>query len=533
MSTSNLKETQNPEENGKDENKIISLDSLITEKGRPQIIISGRFLDEITDDVWAGILEFNDPKVLFRFGGKISRLEINDNGELIVSPLGKDEACELLARVFDWLKLIEKKLKKVFPNERVVRNFLATPNPKLPIIHRIVSAPILSKDGSVKMEEGYDPLTKTYISTIGFKLKYVPETPTEAELSKAKSLLENDLFGDFPFIDQASLCHMIALTLLPFVRSIIVGPTPIHLIDAPSPGTGKSLAADCATSIFCGRPVPGMAEARDEDEIRKRITAGLMASNAFFLFDNISNSINSGALAAAITLGTWTDRVLGKSFNISLPIQCAWVFTGNNLTMSNEIARRSILIRMDSGHEKPWLRDHKEFKHQLPKWAFDNRSDLVWACLTIIKNWFAKGCPEPNVKALGSFEDWSRVIGGILEAAGIQGFLNNLNELYERSNEESAVWGLFLVRWLEEFGYQNVSTSELLQLVDDNDIPLVISGSDDHGKKVSLAYSIRKQQGRIIILTNKRGEKVSVKINKGTSHAGSFTWHLEHINPNG
>jgi len=47
--------------------------------------------------------------------------------------------------------------------------------------------------------------------------------------------------------------------------------------------------------------------------------------------------------------------------------------------------------------------------------------------------------------ALGSVVTWSRVIGGILTHAGIDGFLTNLDELYEEADIENVVWREFVM----------------------------------------------------------------------------------------
>jgi hypothetical protein len=42
------------------------------------------------------------------------------------------------------------------------------------------------------------------------------------------------------------------------------------------------------------------------------------------------------------------------------------------------------------------------------------------------------------------FEEWCRIVGGILEFAGISGFLGNLDELYRQSDPTVAAWEAFL-----------------------------------------------------------------------------------------
>jgi hypothetical protein len=55
------------------------------------------------------------------------------------------------------------------------------------------------------------------------------------------------------------------------------------------------------------------------------------------------------------------------------------------------------------------------------------------------------GCPRSTSPIVGSFEEWCRIVGGILEFAGITGFLGNLDELYKESDPTTAAWEAFLL----------------------------------------------------------------------------------------
>jgi hypothetical protein len=60
-----------------------------------------------------------------------------------------------------------------------------------------------------------------------------------------------------------------------------------------------------------------------------------------------------------------------------------------------------------------------------------NRDELIWAALTLAKAWISDGSPEPKgIKLLGGLEEYRRVIGGILQVAGVKGFLSNADEFY-------------------------------------------------------------------------------------------------------
>jgi putative DNA primase/helicase len=74
-------------------------------------------------------------------------------------------------------------------------------------------------------------------------------------------LLLDDLFGEFPFVGDAERAHVLALVLLPFVRPMISGPTPLHMVEKPAPGTGAGLMIDAISIIATGTSASVMVEA--------------------------------------------------------------------------------------------------------------------------------------------------------------------------------------------------------------------------------------------------------------------------------
>src|SRR5262249_7455851 len=205
--------------------------------------------------------------------------------------------------------------------------------------------------------------------------------------------------------------------------------------------------------------------------------------------------LDSGTLASALTQLTWEDRILGKNETVSLPIRCIWTTTANNPTMSTEIARRSVRIRLDTGLERPWLRNG--FRHEnLRQWADESRTLLVWAAHTLIQAWIVAGKPKPTGEPLGSYESWSCVIGGILENAQIPGFLGNLDEFYEAADAEGEVWRSFISIWAERFGETEVGTNDLF--------PLAVAQGDfdfqgsQHAQRVAFGKQLARQRTRII-----------------------------------
>lgn len=289
----------------------------------------------------------------------------------------------------------------------------------------------------------------------------MPE-PTASARTEALGLLREELLGDFPFARPSDGAHALALVVLPVVRHLVDGPTPPHLVEAPSEGTGKTLLADLAHALATGVPADPTSLPTREEEVRKKLTAILLGSPSMVLLDNVNHTIDSPSLAALLTKDRWSDRLLGQSAVVHLPNRAAWVVTANNPSMSRELARRCVRIRLDAQIERPWLRGG--FRHaDLMGWVLSERPRLVAAALTLARGWISDGAHRPD-HALGSFSSWSAVIGGILASAGVDGFLADKDEPTEVSSPEEGAWQPFVERWAELHGRAEVDGRALLTL---------------------------------------------------------------------
>jgi 5S rRNA maturation endonuclease (ribonuclease M5) len=455
----------------------------------PEIDIRVKDLKSLTQQTWDAICAANKPPTIFRYGGFATRIERSDEGVLILRDLNADRMKHLIARVAQCGNRIEdSKTREVyfipaFPPNEVVRDILATPDKPLPLITRIVEIPIFGPDLSLQITPGYYPVSRTYYSpTQGLVIPPVPLAPTKAEVERARRMILEDLLSDFPFTSQSEIAHSVALLLLPFIREVIDGPTPLHLIEAPTAGTGKGLLTWALTYLFIGNFVALMTEGRDEDEWRKRITAKLRRGPSVIIIDNLRRRLDSAAVASALTSLVWEDRLLGQSETLNLPIRATWIVNGNNPALSAEMSRRAVRIRLDSKHDRPWLRT--KFRHpNLMQWVKSSRGELIAAVLTLIQAWVAAGHPKSSGPTLGTYESWSDVIGGILDVIEIPGFLGNLEEVYEASDAEGSVWRGLTRAWWEAHGDREVGVSELWEIALRLDEPLDLGNGSEKSQK--------------------------------------------------
>ncbi|MDP9355886.1 MAG: bifunctional DNA primase/polymerase, partial [Chloroflexota bacterium] len=318
---------------------------------RPEIDAGDQDLERISTLAWKAIEQANDPAQFFMFGGAPSRIipATEDTGP-IVQRLDEHSLTYELTAVARFYKVTAQgDHKDAEPRLRVLKTMLAARSfPFLPPLTGVVEVPTFAPDGSLPSGRGYHRPSRTYYEPApGFVVPPIPDDPTAAQIVAARSLIL-DVLTDFPFTGEAERANAIALLLLPLIRGLIAGPTPLHLIEKPTAGTGASLLADVVTRIATGRPVGAMTEGRDEDEYRKRLLAKLRSTPPIVLIDNLRRQLDSAVVSSTLTASHIEDRILGTSDNIRLPIRCVWTATGNNPSLSSEITRRTVRIRLDA-----------------------------------------------------------------------------------------------------------------------------------------------------------------------------------------
>lgn len=341
-----------------------------------------------------------------------------------IEPLGVDLLSFEIARgaKFYAPKADGTEIPKFLPPE-VARHMLSDPNPPVPALKTLVHSPTYTADRRLILEPGYDEQSGILYApgegSLLEDLELGQITPERVE--KAVRVWMDYALADFPFVSPMHKAHALATAILPFVRNMIDGPTPIHVCTKRRPGEGASLLMTVLMYPALGHSVARVHPPADESEWRRTLTSVLRSDPRTLLIDN-ARKLDSGALAGAITSSFISDRIVGTSLTACIPINCVWMATGIDIKMSEEITRRSVLIVLDSETPHPSLRGGFKIP-ELEKWVRANRIKLVAALLIIIQSWIDAGCP-PSHKKLGGFESYAATISGILEHAGIEGFLS-------------------------------------------------------------------------------------------------------------
>jgi hypothetical protein len=497
-----------------------------TEDTRTIVKLLDGNLNRHADDTIRALERWNDPPRLFiNPNGDLVRVRDDDLAGAVIQPLSDDALRYEVGRVCRFLRPKPKGKGKhaeegveVPPPIDLVRNIRARPDLPFPELMHVVTAPVFGARSlaSLRLESGYLPEAKLWIAlpddfTIDFDSLRAPSVEAVAN---AVNLFET-LLADFPFVSQADRAHAIALLLLPFGRSLIDGPTPMHGIEASTPGSGKSLLMQVITSLVTGPGgVSTMAEGEDDAEWRKKITTKVMAGHQYAAIGNLQRPLAFGSLAEALTTRMWEDRELGRNRSIRLPIQLIWAYTANNPVLSDELARRTIRIRLDPKTDRPFERT--EFSLALPAWSDDHRSELIAAALTLWAAWIAAGCPSGRAH-MGSFDAWAEVMGGVLGVAKIPGFLGNQREFYEAADLEGQQWRILVTSWWDAYGSDAVTASELLELVLEHDL---FTFKSDRPRAIRTEFGIMLAKQR-----DRHYEEFRIHA-AGTNRSGSATYRL-------
>lgn len=429
---------------------------------RPTIIVGNRQQRDVTADCIDALVAANNPEKLFVRSGMLARIRgLDGPHECTIEHIGVDVIRCLMSQSADFVKHNSKgEALSTYPPIDNAKDILALGDWLFPPLDGVCAFPVVRPDGTIITQPGYDCETRLYYRPpAGFRLSDVPDNPTVDEVHAARELIE-DIISDFLFVSVADKANAIALMLTPLLRSSFEGCIPLAVINAPQPGAGKGLLARVATILATGRDASMMTAPDKKEEWRKAITTQLIGGNTFIIIDNVEHKLYDENLASVLTQTYWEDRLLGTNHKVTVPNRACFVVTGNNVQLGGDIPRRCYWVTIDPGTSRPELRSG--FKHSnLLAYVTDNRGKLVTALLTMVRAWYAAGSSIPSCPIIGSYEQWTKTVGGVLESCDISGFLDNAEKQRQAASEDDNEWELLLQSLAEHFGAEEFTVSNV------------------------------------------------------------------------
>ena len=155
---------------------------------------------------------------------------------------------------------------------------------------------------------------------------------------------------------------------------------------------------------------------------------------------------------------------------IAVPVKASFMASGNNVRLGGDMPRRCYRVRLDAKCSTPFLRTGPEpgrkfIIDDLKSWTQEHRGQLLAALLTSVRAWYVAGKTKPKIRPLGSFERWTTTVGGILENAGIKGFMENATAMYQEADDESREWEQFLLQLHETFYGEPFTVAEIVETI--------------------------------------------------------------------
>lgn len=299
--------------------------------------------------------------------------------------------------------------------EKIAQHYMARGGHwRLRHLNGTISAPTLRPDGSLLQKEGYDTATGTYYDACGVTFKPVPDDPTKKQMHDAADRLFRAV-DSLPFVSPADASVMVSLMLTSLVRRSLPS-APMGAITAPTPGSGKTLIADCIATLATGTVAPATQFPNDDQEAEKVVLSVLMAGMPLVMFDNVSRPLEGDWFCSVLTSESHQGRLLGVNDVVSVPTTTLFLATGNKLVIKGDLRTRALLCRIDPKHEKP---EDRSFAVDLRVQFARERAELVYAALTLMRGYLANGEKAGVFRPWGRFETWSRFCREPLMSLGL------------------------------------------------------------------------------------------------------------------
>ena len=473
-------------------------------RGYPVIDCTVSSETTLTLPTWHAIATQNAvAPVTYWSNGCLGGLRPRQDGTLYVTPFIQDTLSQHLAeKVAEFRRLNRARvLTPCYPPPGLIKQLLANPTPPvdLPKLRRVVPVPVFAANGELITTPGYHKASSTFYSPPSWlgELRPVPERPTVDHVQAALQIFDEHIGSNFPFDDDegASRAHALTLALQGFAVDVIDQIMPLFDVEAAQRRTGKGLLTECCLMPAFGPTLVGKRTPmpKSDEEMIKVLTALFKDSGLVMAFDNVRGSMDFPSLEAALTAESFEGRVLGSSLLVQATNRATFVVISNNPEMSGDLAGRAVRIRLISPVEFP--EDRTDFVRHQPGHTRKHLGELIWALHTLVNNWFAAGCtgPAPGTPGLGSYPRWREVMGGILHAAEVEGFLRNRGTHRREASRAEMQWRDFVRAWLERHGEAPVVTGDLVALADEFEI--TFNGDDDRARATALGMRLSKCAG--------------------------------------
>jgi hypothetical protein len=133
------------------------------------------------------------------------------------------------------------------------------------------------------------------------------------------------------------------------------------------------------------------------------------------------------------------------------------------------------------------------------QYVADRRGQFVWSVLVMVRAWLVEGKPEGS-RLLPRFESWSRMVGGILDVAGVPGLLGNRDDMEDTMDAATMAWAEFVSLWWSYHESREVTTQDLWPIVQSHDALLEgldLGVGNEQSQRTRLGIQVQNHRDRI------------------------------------
>ena len=330
----------------------------------------------------------------------------------------------------------------------------------LPALKGVMRAPFLRRDGSVCTNTGFDSVTGIYFDPGG---EYFPSHARDYAGQRQDARqggvpaspaapLRGYRFDSSTMNDDGTWNHAVdtgrAVLVSTFLTVLAVSATrtrPATLVDAPTFGSGKTMATELAVMMMIGDdpaliPVPDKGAS---DELDKQIDACLLSGRGYIILDNARGDLARSTKIVALLTATKTGvRIFHTQGDIEVESPALFI-SGNNAEANDDLGRRLSRCRIDTQHERP---DEQAFDFDPRAEVLHQRGQMAIDALTIMRAYVVAGRPVQGGRAYGSFEEWARLVRDPLTWLGLPDIVLS-NDEQRDDDPETAKLDALLDAW--------------------------------------------------------------------------------------
>ena len=250
---------------------------------------------------------------------------------------------------------------------------------------------------------GYDPNTGLFHDRSPMS-QHSAETSFDDARKMAEALLLP--FSRYQFDDPAAGPALVLAAIFTAIERPFLSVAPMFVVRSPMPATGKGkIVRGLARLAFDTEPVV-FTWGGSGEEFEKRLAALLLRAPAALMIDNANGiQIQGDLLESIITEGCADIRPLGHSEMVKVRNRSFNALTGNNPTITGDMARRTLPMDIRPAAADP---ERVRYGFDPVKVIQRNRTALLQAAFTAMRAFRLAGMPSQGLPAVGSFDDWSR-----------------------------------------------------------------------------------------------------------------------------